>query len=626
MQTYQCGVKMIVDKYKFDEITEMLDRQKVLSVDTETTGLYPYKDDKLFSIIIGTHHDGYYFNFSNTYTSSGRFVLDTSHYFTLKNIFANPKRIWFMHNAKFDMAFLAKMRFDVGGTIHDTKAIERITFNEFQSYKLADCAKRIGLKKDDSVEEHIKTHKLYTQKKLAHKKSKVKFLHYDQVPWDLITKYGVQDAKITYTLGETQIGKIRCISKAAKITQTPIIKLYATETKLTRTVYEMERRGVKIDKEYCVQASAYEEEEMQKEQVKFWDLTSLEYKDSPKLFKEVFKDCDVKARTPTGKISFDKDSLKEINNPRSRCILKIRKHKSNCEYYRSFLYFCDRDGILHTNFKPDGTGTGRFSCTDPNLQNLTKNESIEEDEEEDKEFWVRAAIIPREGYIFAMFDYKSMEYLMMLDIANEEDLIKKVKGGLDVHQATADLAGITRKQAKTVNFAILYGAGIKKLAGMLGVPESEARRIKEALFKAAPRVRKFISDTISDAEDYKRIVNWAGRISHFPDHNFAYKAPNYLIQGGCADVIKIAMNNIADYLEDFKSKMILTIHDEIVVEVHKSESLVIPEIKKIMEAAYKGRNLALTCSVETSDKSLAHRLAYVSGANQTDQRQVSTSR
>ena len=228
------------------------------------------------------------------------------------------------------------------------------------------------------------------------------------------------------------------------------------ERKLTKVVFEMERRGVLVDVPYCQKAQAYENDRAEKALQAFKGSVGREFSASPLLFKEIFASEKEKwvygEPTKTGQInpSFDSDVLATFDNPAAREILDYRDAKSKSDFYAGFLYHADANGILHPHFNPDGTRTGRFSSSDPNLQNLTDEEGLEE-----QEFIVRRAIVPRPGHVFLMLDYQAVEYRMMLDYAQEMELIEKVKEGLDVHEATASLVGVTRKAAKNAQFLML---------------------------------------------------------------------------------------------------------------------------------------------------------------------------
>jgi len=202
----------------------------------------------------------------------------------------------------------------------------------------------------------------------------------------------------------------------------------------------------------------------------------------------------------------------------------------------------------------------------------------------------------------------------MLDIGaqlvgRKTKLIDEVLSGKDVHQATADIAGITRKEAKTTNFLTLYGGGLNKLMEGLQCSEAKAKQIQHRIYKSAPEIWRFIGKTIEDVERRGWVYNWYGRRYAFPNRRFSYRAPNYLIQGGCADVVKIAMNHIHEYLRTYKSNMVMQIHDEIVIECHEDECDLMPQVKSIMEEVYPYKYLPLTCGIEWSDKSLADKIS-----------------
>jgi DNA polymerase-1 len=276
------------------------------------------------------------------------------------------------------------------------------------------------------------------------------------------------------------------------------------------------------------------------------------------------------------------------------------------EYFQGFLFHADKNDVIHTDFKPHGTKTGRFSSSDPNLQNLTKPDKYDtEGTKDDSLYPVRRAFVPRDGYFLAMLDYDQMEYRLFLDLCRAHGLIEKVKAGLDVHEATAEIGGVSRTEAKMCNFATLYGSGVKNLSEKLGCSEAHARKVRDSIFHSAPEIPEFIRRVIDMAEKRGYIFNWFGRRYQFPDRDWSYRAPNYLIQGGTADVNKIALNRLSDFLEGMRSRLILTIHDEAVFEIHEEEALLIPRLKEIMETVYPYKYLPLTCSVEYSFKSLA---------------------
>jgi DNA polymerase-1 len=211
-----------------------------------------------------------------------------------------------------------------------------------------------------------------------------------------------------------------------------------------------------------------------------------------------------------------------------------------------------------------------------------------------------------------MFDYDQVEYRMLLDYAKATKLINLVLGGLDVHSATAELCGITRSQAKAVNFGNVYGQGDRSLAESLKMSISDAREIKRQILAEAPEVDDFLRRVKDRARTKRLIYNWLGRPYRFPYKEMSYKAPNTLIQGGAADIIRVAMNVCRDYLLSSKAKtrMVMSIHDELVFEVPEGEEHEVEKIKGLMENVFPYKYLPLTCGVEYSEKSLADKESW----------------
>ncbi len=220
---------------------------------------------------------------------------------------------------------------------------------------------------------------------------------------------------------------------------------------------------------------------------------------------------------------------------------------------------------------------------------------------------MRGAIIPPPGLILVAIDQDQMEYKFLMDRAEEKEIIRKIlEEGLDVHAATAQMAGgLSRDDAKRVNFGLIYGEGLDLLAEKLNVPRQEAARIKSMVLGALPNVDRyqFLITRTAQARGYVR--NWYGRRCYFPDKRFAYRALNHVVAGGCADIMKIGMNQLDDFLLDRKSKLVWNVHDENWFYMHPDEMHLVPEIKSIMERAYPHKHLPLTCSVKWSTKSLA---------------------
>lgn len=631
---------MIVTRAGFASIVAQLLSEPRLGLDTETTGLRPYHGDRLFSIIIATATEGYYFNFNpldfhhdekGTETSTSldpEVVLQREHLQMMKPLWNNPNVIWYIQNAaNFDLSILGVDDIELAGTIHCTKAIGRVEYNDHtdikthpdkkaaKAYSLEAQLFRLGDKKDDAVAAYVADKKLKSYVDVPGKEDKYERQHFDRVPFKIIVPYGEKDGTGTFFLGDHQEKSI-----AKQDAQQPdlppgrsIRAVMENERRLQKTIYRMRHRGVLVDLKYCERAAAYERDRMEKAALAFKRESGREFKQSPKLFEQVFaSEKELWGYTEKGNPSFDSDHIKKFKNPAARAILDMRDAKSKADFYNGFLWFADSKGRVHPNYNPEGAVHGRFSSSEPNFQNLTSEES---EEEIAQEFMVRRALIPRPGYVFIMPDYDQMEYKFMLELAcrlkNElTPLGEMVAGGFDFHEATGENAKrvgatVVRKQAKVANFLTLYGGGVPKLAGALGIPVEDARRIRRAIFSSAPEIEAFIQAVMQSAEERGYVINWLGRRSHFPNKKFSYRGPNYIVSGGCADIVKVAMNRIDDLLLAQQSKMVMTIHDELPIEVHESELATVPhQIKEIMETVFTSKYIPLTTGMEWSEKSL----------------------
>jgi DNA polymerase I len=593
---------MIVSRTQVDEALSEI-KGEFLSLDTETTGLMLWKEDRLFSVILGTEEKSYYFNFWGEPAHDGsippeEFILPQKETLTkIEAVLHN--RCIFMHNAKFDLCALAKEGINVSSTIHDTEVGARLERNEHLSYSLDDCAKRIGLEKSSEVESYIEKHKLWEWKAVPGKKTRIKNKFFHKVPFDIISAYGEKDAEVTYKLGIHQISSIKSFDDENSKDRSPLSAALTMERAVTPVAFQMEKAGIKVDLPYCDEAIAFEDARSLATVKEFKKLTGFEFKDSGKHLSQVFSALGFEVpQTEKGNPSFTDEILEGFKNPVADLLREYRDSQKRANtYFRSFKFYADNIGILHTNLRQAGTETGRFSCTNPNLQNLSRNS------DKDLKYPIRRAFIPREDFIYVMIDYNQMEFRMMLDYARQMDLIEAIMNGHDPHQASADLTGLSRYEAKTFNFMLLYGGGAQKIADMLGISLSEAKQLKYRYFANLPRVKAFLKQAARKAEMQGFVRDWNGRVFYFKDPNFSYKAPNAIIQGGCSSVVKLAMPRLGKYLKDKKSQMLMQIHDELLLEVHKKEFGIIDDLKEIMETVYPHKHIPLTCSVSHSLKS-----------------------
>jgi DNA polymerase I len=621
------------------------------AIDTETTGLYPYKSDTLFSIIISNETTDYYFNFQDY--GDGSPVLPRTALKLIADELSSKQRVWFLQNAKFDMAFLLKEGIELNGPIFDLNMLDRVHRNQHMSYKLKDIAKRWGFEKLDIVEEWAdKNRDLMVSDHICAISGKEYTLKdYSKVPFSIISEYGEFDGKATFGSSQKVLQALK--SEDSMMPGSKTLDLVSTESKLTRTLFDMEKLGVQIDVPYCKEALSFFRAQQQRLEATFKSLTGLDYKKGTTVFEEVFKDeRDKWKKTEKGNWRWNSDILGAFKHPAARTAIDLAEAKKQTDYFSNFLFYMDSSGVLHTNFKQAGTVTGRLSSSDVNLQNLTSPDKYEEDSAASM-FPVRKAFIPRDGFFFAMIDYSQAEFRLLLDYARPPELLKQVLSGLDVHTATAKVANVDRKSAKTVNFLTVYSGGVAKLVSQLYTPLGsqdqvsalfkhingwrfrddneraaflscsdemkahdtplieKAYGIQQSIFRSSPEIKQLLKSIQAKAEDRGFIVNWAGRRLYFPDKRWCYTAPNHLIQGGSADVMKIALNRAAEYLADKKSRMVLTIHDEIILEVNFDEAKEVPEaVCRIMSEVYPYKVLPQIADISFNSSSLAKKLDW----------------
>jgi len=583
------------------QVIEMFRASLILALDTEAMGLD--WNDRMFSIQITDRIKTAYLNFHDKYNAPYAYpVLPRSDLKLLQQeLLSDPKRYWFIHNAKYDMRRLEMEGLEIMGDIHDTMLMERYVRNNYLKYSLDACLQRRGKSKNDTVEKWIEKNKAFTLVPVVGRKKPDKRKHYDRVPLDIIVPYGCDDVVDCFDIGMDQLEHFR---------KNPDLSgIVANELRLVKTVYRMESRGIRVNKDYCARMFDREMMLVKECEERINELTGKKFKTGPNFLEEVLREQGVELQynEETGNPILNKNTLPNMDNAVASTILELREHEKRAvASYASYSRYTGDDGILHPNFNIGGTNTGRFSGSNPNLQQVPKEEELESMEENP----VRGAFIPRDGYILVSIDYDQMEYRLMADYAGELEMIAAINGGEDPHTYVAKLLDIARKKAKTVNFGLLYGMGLNSLAGALKVGVNEARNLKYSYFRRLPRVENLFgaSKTIALSRGY--IYNKYGRRIFLDDPKFAYKLVNYLIQGTGADVVRHAMPKIDAMFQENKalSGMLAQIHDELLFEIHESELHLIAKCREIMENEYEPFNgMRLTAGVSWSKKSWAVR-------------------
>ena len=324
-----------------------------------------------------------------------------------------------------------------------------------------------------------------------------------------------------------------------------------------------------------------------------------------------------KRQTKTGQYSTSEDVLEKVamKNPIVGKILEYRQLKKLLTTYLTALPAAinPATGKVHTVYNQTVTATGRISSSSPNLQNIPVRE------EEGRE--IRRAFISDEGHLFLSADYSQIELRLVADFAKDETMISAFRNNDDIHAITAakiyhkDVSEVTadeRRHAKTANFGILYGISAFGLASRLNIPRADAKQLIDNYFAMFPTIHQYMSESVETAREHGFVSTKMGRKRRLPDINsknpvvrgYAERnAINAPIQGSAADIIKVAMVDIAREMRDkgLKSKMIMQVHDELNFDVLPEELPVMQKlVARCMEGAYSGE-VKLTASSGVAD-------------------------
>jgi len=400
-----------------------------------------------------------------------------------------------------------------------------------------------------------------------------------------IKEYAAEDADVTLQLKQILEPKL-ADSQQQKL-------LENVEMPLVNVLANMEMEGVRIDMNALHEMSSVLETDVKQIQSDIFILAGQEFNvASPKQLGEILFDklkLDSKAKkTKTGQYATGEDILSKLENEHEivRKILDFRELVKLKNTYVDALpsLVSKKTGRIHTSYNQAVAATGRLSSTNPNLQNIPIRTPRGRE--------IRKAFVPRnEEYVILSADYSQIELRIMAAFSGDESMLEAFNQGIDIHSTTASkvfkvaLADVTsdmRRKAKMVNFGIIYGISAFGLSQRLNIPRGEAKEIIDAYWVEFPKIRQFMDDTINKAREMKFVETILGRRRYLRDINsqnmtdrgFAERnAINAPIQGSAADMIKIAMINIHNFMEqeNLKSRMILQVHDELVFDAHRSE-------------------------------------------------------
>lgn len=387
------------------------------------------------------------------------------------------------------------------------------------------------------------------------------------------------------------------------------------EMPLVFVLYDMEKEGIRADGDKLKEYSRELAVSINKIEKRIYEEAGEEFNiNSPKqlgvvLFEKLQLPNEKKTKTGYSTSAEVLDKLAP-DHPIVADVLEYRQlSKLKSTYADGLTNFIEQDGKIHTTFNQTITATGRLSSTDPNLQNIPIRIELGK--------LIRKVFLPEQGHLFVDSDYSQIELRVLAHLSDDEKLIKAFKNGQDIHRSTASLVfdtpfdevtDIQRRNAKAVNFGIVYGISAFGLANDLNIGRKEAQAYIDSYFEKYPKIKAFLDKTVSEAKEKGYIKTMFGRIRPIPElssSNFMQRqfgervAMNSPIQGTAADIIKIAMIRVHDRLlkENLKSKLILQVHDELLIETAEDEKEYVIEL--LEEEMHKAADLKVSMEVGT---------------------------
>lgn len=531
------------------------------AIDTETTNLdYRFAELVGFSIAFDAN-DAYYVPVAHDYEGVPEQLNREQVLAQIKPILENDNVRKIGHHLKYDAHIFANHGIHIQGWYFDTM---------LASYVFNAAATRHGM---DDVARVYLSHLTTTFEQIAGKGAKQKT--FNQIELEIAAHYAAEDAHVTYRLYEVLSAKLKSHPELVNI-------LHNIEMPVARVLTGMEEDGIKLDHQFLDQLSVEFSETMQTLENQATELAGEAFNiASPKQVGEVLFDrLGLKGgkKTATGQYSTSESILEKIEHPLAEVILEHRGLAKLKNTYTDRLVEQSHDSThrVHTSYHQALTATGRLSSTDPNLQNIPIRTPIGRQ--------IRRAFIAPEGRMLLAADYSQIELRLMAHFSQDDALVHAFQQGQDVHRRTAsevlgiaieDVTNDQRRQAKAVNFGLLYGMSEFGLTRQLGFTREESRSYIARYFQRYPGVLDYMERTRQIAREQGFVETILGRRLYTPDILASNKmikqaaeraAINAPLQGSAADIIKLAMIAVDKMLPKDQAKLLLQVHDELVFE------------------------------------------------------------
>ncbi|WP_233883066.1 DNA polymerase I [Tenacibaculum piscium] len=563
-------------------LVSKLMQQKSVCFDTETTGLKALEVEVIGISFSWEKGKGYYVSFPENQEETTAILEEFKPFFQASTI----EKIG--HNLKYDLKVLSNYKITVKGKLFDTMI----------AHYLINPDMRHGM---DILAETYLNYKPVPIIELIGKKGKNQ-LSMRTVEIEKQTEYAVEDADITLQLKEHFTKELESgnVTKLFNDIETPLVSVLTA----------MEIEGINLNVPFLKELSVDLSNDIERLEKNIYQQAGEEFNiGSPKqlgivLF-ENMKLVEKPKKTKTGQYSTAEDVLSFLAKDHQiiRDIQEYRQYKKLKSTYVDALpnEINSKTGRIHTSYAQAVASTGRLSSNNPNLQNIPIRTKRGQE--------IRKAFIPRnENYVLLAADYSQIELRIIASLSQEETMMEAFKNGEDIHASTASkvfnvpLNEVTREQrsnAKTVNFGIVYGVSAFGLSNQTDLSRKEAKELIDTYYETYPKLKNYMAKQVDFARDNGYVETVLNRRRYLKDINSRNgivrsgaerNAVNAPIQGSAADIIKLAMITIYKRFEkeNFKSKMLLQVHDELVFDAHKDELEIIkPIIKQEMENAFK---------------------------------------
>lgn len=555
----------VLEQADWELLLQRMQQADHFAIDTETTNL-DYRVAELvgFSIAFDAN-EAYYVPLAHDYEGAPEQLSREQVLAQIKPILENEQVKKIGHHLKYDAHIFANHGITIQGWYFDTM---------LASYVLNAAATRHGM---DDVARVYLSHLTTTFEQIAGKGAKQKT--FNQIELEVAAHYAAEDAHVTYRLYEVLSSKLKSHPELVNI-------LHNIEMPVARVLTGMEEDGIKLDHKFLDQLSVEFSDTMQTLENQATELAGETFNiASPKQVGEVlFDKLGIKGgkKTATGQYSTSESILEKIEHPLAEVILEHRGLAKLKNTYTDRLVEQSHDAThrVHTSYHQALTATGRLSSTDPNLQNIPIRTPIGRQ--------IRKAFIAPEGRVLLAADYSQIELRLMAHFSQDDALVHAFQQGQDVHRRTAaevlgiaieDVTNDQRRQAKAVNFGLLYGMSEFGLTRQLGFTREESRSYIARYFQRYPGVLDYMERTRQIAHEQGFVETILGRRLYTPDILATNKmikqaaeraAINAPLQGSAADIIKLAMIAVDKILPKDQAKLLLQVHDELVFEADVS--------------------------------------------------------